>query len=163
MTAEVARTERRAARVLLVDAEDRVLLFEGINPDRPDEPFWMTPGGGVEEGETDEEAARRELEEETGCVGIPLGAPVWTRVGHFDFAGTSYRQRETFFLARVPSWEVDTAGHNDEEQRCLLSHRWWPVEELYELDRPVFPTRLADLLADLLRDGPPAHAIEVGH
>lgn len=161
MTAEVARTVRHAARVLLVDDAERLLLFEGINPDHPDRPFWMTPGGGVEEGETVVEAARRELAEETGCT-VELGPPVWTRVGEFDFAGVSYRQHETFFLARVPSWQVDTAGHNDEEQRFLLGHRWCSVEDLRALDRPVFPTRLAELVADLLRHGPPAEPIAVG-
>lgn len=163
MTAAADRIERRAARVLLVDADDRVLLFEGINPDDPDRPFWMTPGGGIEEGETVEAAARRELAEETGCTEVTLGAPVWTRVGEFDFAGQSYRQHEIFFLVRVSAWQVDTAGHNDEERRCLLGHRWCSPEDLRALDRPVYPTRLAELMVDLLRAGPPAEPISVGH
>ena len=45
-------TDRRAARVLLVDAADRVLLFAGSDPLRPgDGSWWFTPGGGLDDGE----------------------------------------------------------------------------------------------------------------
>ena len=163
MTAQPVRTDRRAARVLLVDDRDRLLLFEGIDPNAPRERFWFTPGGGVEPGETLRTAALRELQEETGCTGVELGDPVWTRTALFDFAGRSYRQEETFFYVRVPSWAVDSAGFNAEEQACVLAHEWLTVDELRSAERQVFPTRLADHLAALLHDGPPAQPIDVGH
>jgi len=47
------------ACVLIVD--DRVLLIQ-----RRDIPVWTLPGGGVEVGEEPEQAAVREMEEETG-------------------------------------------------------------------------------------------------
>ena len=53
--------------ILLVDSAGRVLLFRFTPADRP--PFWCTPGGAVDAGETYPEAARRELREETGFVG----------------------------------------------------------------------------------------------
>lgn len=56
-------TPRPAARILLLDEADRVLLFRFDPSDRP--PFWCTPGGAVDPGESYEQAARRELREET--------------------------------------------------------------------------------------------------
>src|SRR6478735_6313629 len=60
----MARIPRPAARILLVDGEDRVLLMRFTPDDRP--PLWCTPGGAVDPGESYAQAARRELWEEVG-------------------------------------------------------------------------------------------------
>lgn len=57
---------RRVAAVLLVDRSGRILL-QLRSADAPASPGqWSFPGGGIEQGEEPEEAARRELREETG-------------------------------------------------------------------------------------------------
>ena len=155
--------ERRGARVVLIDEADRVLLLRGCDPATPEGPiFWFTPGGGVEGGETVEQAALRELREETGHADVPLGPPVWTRVAEFTFDGLDYRQAETFFAVRVAAFDVDTAGFTDLELRSVSGHRWWTLDDLEATDEAVYPTRLASLVRDLLRDGPPAAPLEVG-
>ena len=58
------RKPRPASRILLTDPAGRVLLFRFTPDDRP--PFWCTPGGALDPGESYEQAARRELREETG-------------------------------------------------------------------------------------------------
>lgn len=65
-------TSRRIAAIVLVDPRGWLLLQErdDLAPVDPDK--WSLVGGGVEDGEDDITAARRELEEETGLTGIDL-------------------------------------------------------------------------------------------
>jgi ADP-ribose pyrophosphatase YjhB (NUDIX family) len=154
--------DRTTARVLLLDADDRLLLFHGVDPHVPDVTFWFTPGGGVEPGEGLEEAARRELAEETGCTEVQLEGPAWTRTAEFSFEGEAIRSFETFYVARVPAWDVDTRGFTDLERRAVHAHRWWRLDELEGTADLVYPTELPRLLGLLLREGVPGRPIEVG-
>jgi 8-oxo-dGTP pyrophosphatase MutT (NUDIX family) len=156
------RIARRGARVLVVDRDAHVLLLRGVDPARPaDAPWWFTPGGGVDPGETDAEAARRELREETGFRAGDLGEPVWRRVVDFDFIGRRYRQSEVFFLLEVDRFAVDTAGHSAIERAAVVGHRWWALAELAETSDTVYPSTLAAGVAALLAQGRPAVPLEV--
>jgi 8-oxo-dGTP pyrophosphatase MutT (NUDIX family) len=149
---ERVRISRRAARVLLVDGADRVLLFRGFDPTTPDDRYWFTVGGGIDPGETAAEAGVRELREETGLVLSPaeLGEPVWHDVDEFPIEDTWYHQEQEFFLARVPRWEVDNSGWDAVERRTMDIHRWWSIPELAATTERFYPEELPDLLRRLL-------------
>ena len=69
---DLGRIQRVAAYNLCVDADDRLLVVR--LSERTEAPgAWTLPGGGVEFGEHPEAAARRELQEETGLVGVTAG------------------------------------------------------------------------------------------
>ncbi|MGN9808467.1 NUDIX hydrolase [Micromonospora sp. BQ11] len=156
-----AYTPRRAGRVLLVDAAGRVLLFEGFDPARPGHRYWFTPGGGLDPGETYEAGAARELAEETGLRLPPeaFGAPVHREVTEFPFDGVWYRQEQEFFLVRVASHEVDTAGFNEIERACMPGHRWWGVEELVASGERYYPSDLPAVLAHALAAAAPTVSV----
>ncbi len=144
--------ERRAARTLLI-ADRSVLLIKGRDPGRPDlDPWWFTPGGGIEDGESIETAAVREVLEETGFHLTPdqLGAVVATRVAEFTFDDRDYRQREWFFAVATAAFAPHRDGWDDFERRALLDHRWWTVEELLATDETIYPSELADLVQAVL-------------
>ncbi|MDG4823586.1 NUDIX domain-containing protein [Asanoa sp. WMMD1127] len=143
---------RRAARVLLVDDAERVLLFHGIDPGRPDHTYWFTPGGGLAPDEPAASGAARELEEETGLVRAPadLGQPVFQETTQFPFDNVWYRQEQEFYLLRVPTWVVDTAGFDQIERDSITDHRWWSIDELERTKERYYPDELAAVLRRVL-------------
>jgi 8-oxo-dGTP pyrophosphatase MutT (NUDIX family) len=153
---------RPTVRVLLIDEMKRVLLFRGQDPDKPTTRFWFPPGGGIEEGESAEDAARREIFEETGLKDFNLGPHVWNRRHVFTFYGKEQDVREVWFLSRVPHFEVDTSRFTEVEKEVLREYRWWELAELETTEDFLTPRALATLLPELLHIGPPFMPKEVG-
>ena len=143
-------TERRAARVLLVDDERRVLLQNCCDPADPDQRWWNTTGGGIDEGETPEQAAVREVREETGLQLDEVGPVVHRRVTEFSFGGSDYRQTEDYFLVRTRAFDAAPTGHSELELQAVLGMRWWSREELRSTGERVYPEELADVLDRLV-------------
>ncbi|WP_327373910.1 NUDIX hydrolase [Streptomyces sp. NBC_01216] len=147
---------RRVARVVLLDPEDRILLLHGHEPADPTRTWWFTPGGGLEGSETREEAALRELAEETGITDVTLGPVLWRRVCSFDFDGRRWNQDEWYYLARTTRTEAAPTALTELEERSVSGLRWWTSAELSATRETVYPTRLAGLLRTLLDEGPPS-------
>lgn len=139
--------QRPAARILLLDAAGRVLLFRFAAADRP--PFWATPGGAVDPGESYEQAARRELIEETGIHADP-GPEVLRRVVEFvTLEDVAVVADERYFLVRTDATDIDTAAHTELERRVMQTHRWFARDELAGWPETIFPEDLAEMLATL--------------
>jgi len=150
--------ERHAARVLLVDEDDRLLMLRGHDPLKPGRSWWFTVGGGLDEGEDHRGAAERELFEETGVAvsATELVGPVWRRTAIFDFLGGNLIQHEQFFVARVLRAEValSTAGWSAIELDTVDEFGWFSAAEIRALDLEYFPAQLPHLLvAALTWDG----------
>lgn len=138
---------RLTSRVLLFDRSDRILLFLTTAPDSSGIARWITPGGGVDPGESHADAAARELFEETGLSGVPLGAPVWQHdfVVEWDAADHDTGHAE-FYTATVDAFEPSIEHWTDDEKVDVLEWRWWTLAELLSTSEPFEPAELINLV-----------------
>jgi 8-oxo-dGTP pyrophosphatase MutT (NUDIX family) len=148
--------QRDAARVLLLDPQDRVLLVAHRPSAR--QRVWTAPGGGLRPGEDHLAAARRELREEIG-IDAQVGPWIWTRHEVFPYVDVWLEQDERWYLARTDAVDPSTAPLDDPG---LAAARWWTVAELRDTQEELAPAELASHLATLLRDGPPNTPIDAG-
>jgi 8-oxo-dGTP pyrophosphatase MutT (NUDIX family) len=135
----------------LVNYLGQVLLFRGGDPARPEAgTWWFTPGGGIDDAESAEQAARRELYEETGLQVEGLGPVVLHCQVDHEFEGVHYAQEEEYFLVRCREFDVSDAGWTANERRVVEEHRWWSSEELQATAETVYSHGLVGLLDRLV-------------
>jgi 8-oxo-dGTP pyrophosphatase MutT (NUDIX family) len=112
-------------------------VIEVVLVHRPRYDDWSLPKGKVDPGETDEEAARREVEEESTVVGL-LGA---------ELAGTTYIDRSGR-TKTVRYWAMTTEGGEPGGSNEVDDARWLPISEArrrltYDRDIPVLDSLLS--------------------
>ncbi|MEI6642948.1 MAG: NUDIX domain-containing protein [Novosphingobium sp.] len=142
---EGARRIRRAARLLLIDEQERLLLIRFAPPTR--RAFWCGVGGECDPDEDYHAAAVRELFEETGLSVGNCGPEIARRTDDFiTLEGEPVTSDERFFCVRTTSFTPDSAGHTDLERALIKEFRWFTAAELAEWHEPVFPVNILDLL-----------------
>lgn len=138
--------EYAAAGGVIID-DGRMLLL-----DRPSRSEVRLPKGHIEPGETPQETALREVQEEAGVTGLEIVGDLGSRIVEFDYKNAHYRRTEFYFLMRrtgdenvarppkdaqdfYPVWvSVDEAAarltytaEQDVARRAIAAHREWTV------------------------------------
>ncbi len=160
--------ERPSARLLIVEPSRHAILLLRVNDPhlsaRGDgRACWVTPGGGVDPGESFDQTAVRELWEETGLVAgrdavigavvrdvrrvIPWGDPA---------NPTQMVSVERYFAVRLlcdPSAVCDT-NLVEGERAFICDYKWWTVAEIRTAAGAgtdgFFPSNLPDYFADVI-------------
>ncbi len=115
---------RAAGGVVMNTEGDRVLLLRRPHRLGPDgQPEIRLPKGHIEPGESREEAARREVREETGLSGLEIVADLGRQTVEFDWQDRHYVRDESYFLM-VALPDAPTALPEAQFERL-----WLPWEE----------------------------------
>ena len=155
---ELVDVERDAVRAILLTPNQEVLLLR-IFPPEGGAPFWITPGGGTEPGETPERTLKRELMEELGLAEFVVGPIVWRRQHTFNWGDRRFCQREQFHIVHVDHF--DPVMRDETEAVALDRFQWWPVAELAGSPEELTPLSLARIVEQYLAVGPPQEPLEV--
>ena len=160
---------RTSARAIILDEEDRVLLCRFVfpHPAVPDgtPAVWVAPGGGIEAGEDELSALRRELREETGLVAATDLPHVWHQVVAAEDHAPGIGMVNDYFLVRVPHFEPQGEFTSDQlTAEHIAAFRWWQLSEIMSYTGPDLfsPRDLGTPLTDLLTSGIPADPVRLG-
>lgn len=141
---------RPSSRLIIVSPDNRVLLFRFCHKDGAlrGKTYWATPGGGLEKNESFEQAAIRELFEETGLIRTLTGSQIASQ--NFTMmlpSGETVLAEERFFMIDANTVELDRSGWSSNEQEVIRDYHWWTIEELIHTNETIFPR---DLIINIL-------------
>jgi double-stranded uracil-DNA glycosylase len=149
---------RQGVRAVVLDHADRILLvrFEDAMGT-----WWATPGGGVDEGESDADALARELREEVGLFELELGPLLWRR-HHWHVDPTRWGgQNERVYLVRTEAFDLAPSFSRAElAAEGVHDARWFTLDELATV--VTGPQRLGELVREIVESGPPAEPLDAG-
>ena len=152
---------RDTVRIILINSENKVLLTLVDDPllENPDgskhPPFWLTPGGGIDSGETIEDAAFRELYEETGIIKdkVELGPIVWRDASIFIRAKRKNSLNQRFIIARTDHMGGSFDNITESEKGYLKKLKWFSYSEISKIDDIIRPHGGKEMLLHCLEEG----------
>lgn len=141
---------RPSSRLIVLSPENHVLLFGFCHTDDAlrGKRYWATPGGGLEPNESYEQAALRELFEETGLTRTDVGPDIASRTFTMMLPnGETVLAKERFFIIYTDKTELDCSGWSSNEKKVIGDYYWWTVDELRHTKETIFPR---DLIINIL-------------
>lgn len=155
---------RKSSRAIVLNKQNQIFLF-CYNFDFFEEEgaIWITPGGGLDEGESFEEALRRELFEELGIKITEPTPEIFHRAPLYKLKnGETVRSEERFYLVRLDETEFSYAGWTESENKRMTAGKWWFAEEIRNSKEQFFSKDIVRMLERLSKGEIPKEP-EVNH
>jgi ADP-ribose pyrophosphatase YjhB (NUDIX family) len=134
---------------MLFDEAEAILLIRFVVM-RPDGEFvfWALPGGQIEDGETEIEAAVREVREELGLE-LTVAGPVYCDSNQFFHQGEMQDNVDFLFRAECGREAPRLIGFTSDEKEIMREIRWWSEAEVEASEERIFPGNLAERMREL--------------
>jgi 8-oxo-dGTP diphosphatase len=134
---------------MLFDEAGAILLVRFVVPREGGEfVFWALPGGEIEAGETEAEAAVREVREELGLE-LNVAGPVYRDSNQFFHQGEMQDNVDFLFRAECRREEPRLTGVTADEREIMKEIRWWSGAEIEASRERIFPENLAERIKAL--------------
>lgn len=133
---------RRSARAIIITKENRLLLMKRV---KYGETYYVTIGGGIDEGETSEQALLRELKEESGSI---IQQPKFA----FHYEDLEKQNSVDFFVAKEVERQIPTGS---EWTKWNTSDNRYELAEISAEDTkniPLKPDKIKDRIIDIFKN-----------
>ncbi len=130
---------KRAGIIMYCKSKDKILLIKRVKKELQ---YWVVPGGGLESGESFEQAAKREMFEEIGyCVEkLTEGITISREASIEKYYFTSVDDTYNFVI------QGEEAERNTKSNQYVLE--WVAVDKIKEIN--LFPEELKNLILEIL-------------
>ena len=134
---------------MLFDEGGAILLvrFVVMRPDG-EFAFWALPGGEIEAGETEIEAAVRESCGEELGIEVKVDGPVYCDSNQFWHQGEMQDNVDFLFRAECGREAPRLIGFTADEREIMKEIRWWSAAEIEASEERIFPVNLAERMRE---------------
>ena len=143
--------KRKSSRAIILNNNHEIFLFQyNFDYFENGNVVWITPGGGLEEGESFEMALKRELFEELGIQLNQCYKQIYYRNPIYSLKNGKLAQcEERFFLVYLEGKEFSYNNWTESENKRMLYGKWWSIEEIQQSDDEFFSSDIINILDNL--------------